>query len=450
MSRLEIDDYEPYVDDAGLVGLAVADQTLIEIKSLSEWKDEDKKLGEMLEKRLETLVKLFRFPFKPQVDELDDDLHTDLTRYLAEHIWFSDDRYYSVLANWIICTWIQEQLTHATRLCFYGPTNSGKTRAIKCLALLSYRGFHNITPTGPGLFRMIERYHVTMCLDELQDVQKEQRADIDLIIKGGFESGPGVARCNDKGELDFFNVYGPMALGTKHQPREDIENRSLLVCMTQKPSDAELGDRKIKRKVDQEEAGKLRGRLLALRLQVLSGKVDLVPFIAKADEMAQASLLQDGIEGREVFLDDRSIDKASELLVPGVMFKDCDSTLELLAQSENDASQGLRETLEAKIFFALQAVYAPVSMNGAIIKVCDPKTMSQKDVTDQLREDFGQIGDEDEPPKTRTVGRILRLLGFRFKQGHSRASMFDATTFQQAYDANLRKYGMRRGDDDEK
>jgi hypothetical protein len=140
------------------------------------------------------------------------------------------------------------------------------------------------------------------------------------------------------------------------------------------------------------------------------------------------------------------VDKAAELLVPGVIFKDYDSTLELLAQSESDANQGLLETLEARIFYALQAVYTPILMGIATAR--DPKTISTRDVKDQLETDMNQAGDEQDPPNTRTVGQKLRLLGFRFKPGHSNASMFDPESFQQAYDANLRKYGMRRGDED--
>ncbi len=450
----EIEAFEPYIDEEGGIGFVIAmpgtpeNPGRIEVKSLNEWKAQDEKLGEALEQQARKLIKIFRFPSKPLVDDDDDDLQTDIVRCLAEHIWIQDGRYYSALGNAVICSWIRDLLATATRPCFYGPTKTGKSRALKCMANLCYRGFNGINPTGPSLFRMIERYHVTVCIDESQGIQDEQKADVNLIVKGGFEDGPGVPRVNEKGELDFFQVYSSMILGAKRvPPEEDVQNRCLLICMSQKPPNSELGDRTIRRKIDLEGMERLRGRLLAFRLRVMSGAIDTQRFIKEAEEMAEKPIL---INGKEVDLDDRSADKAAELLVPGIIFKDCDGTLELLAQSENDANEGLLETFEAKGFYALQAVYAPVSMKGDIIKVCDPKTISIRDVKDQLATDLSQAGDEDEPPNTRAVGRILRLLGFRFKQGHGRASMFDPDFFQQAYSAGIRKYGYRGGGEDAK
>ncbi len=449
-----IDDYEPYIEDDGRVGFTIANPGSIEVKSLTEWKAEDEKLGAVLEQRAKTLFKIFPFADKPLTDDDDETLHTDLVRLFAESIWFQDERFYSVIANVIICSYIRDQLTTATRPIFYAPTKTGKSRTLECLANLCYRGMLVIDPTGASLFRLIEKYHLTICIDELQKLEGPKKSDVDLIIKGGFADGPGVPRCNEKGEVEFFKVYGSMILGSKRQPtEEDVLNRGLLICMMQKPSNAVLKDAPIRRRLDHKGMAALRGRLLAFRLRVLSGEIDLTPFIEKADKLAEEPII---IDGKEILLDDRSIDKVSELLVPGLIFKDYDSTLELLAQSENDANAGLLETLEARVFYAFQAVYSPAIYKtereriDQVDKLRDVTTISTRDVADQLTTDLNMMGEQDDPPNTQTVGRILRLLGFRFRSGRGRASMFVSEGFDKTYAANLRKYGYRKGDDVEK
>jgi hypothetical protein len=448
-ARLDVNMAEPFIDDDLSFGFALIDSnSMIEIHLMDEWRVIDNELAKKLDARIDNYNSVFHFPARPQLDEDDPHLHRDLVRFLAEHIWFPDDRYYSLLANWIIASYIMEFNHHATRLILTGPTNSGKSRAIKCLTLLSYRGFNNVMPTGPGLFRMIERFHITICLDELQDIRGERREDIDQVIKGGFESGTGVIRCDEKGDVDIFKVFSPMAIGTKRPPKEDIENRSVLITMMQKPPDDELKDIKIRRRIDEVAARSLRGRLLALRLKALARKIDIEELTRQACEIAEQGIM---IEGKEIFLNDRSIDKAIQLLVPGLIFNDYDDTLSLLARSEKDADQGLNETIEARTFYALQA-FQNDSWRSCLSGIAknDISKITTRDIADQLNQDLIENEDDHDRIRTETVGRILRVLGFRFKKGHGRASYFDPQNFDEIYRANFRKYGMRSGDEAER
>ncbi len=451
MPRFDLDNAEPFIEndeeEGRVIGFAVAcEDGFIEVRSIPEWKEYNKDFPKALEQRAENYLRIFSFADRPDVEAEDPTLYRDLVRFFAEHIWFPDVRFYSVLAAWTICSWIQEYLTHATRLVFYGPTLSGKTRAINCLALVSYRCYNQIMPTGPVLFRMIEKYRVSICIDEKQGIQEERREDIDTLIKGGFEDGQSIARCNDKNTLDFFHIYGPVAIGTKRRPSEDIENRSVLICMTQKPSNDELGDSPIRRRIDRKAAASLRGRLLAFRLRVQAGKVPLRNFMETADARAQETLI---IDGKEVLLNDRSIDKASELLVPCAMFdeNDCDSILEIVAQSERDANQGLRDTLEASVFFALQTVLdekrrAPSLDDEAKV---DISAISSREVADQLNADLDAQGNasKDKRVHTRTVNSVLATLGFSFERGAHNLSYFSPKRFYEIYGRNAAKFGGR-------
>ena len=250
-----IETADPFLNrEKGERGFAIQDRDgNVAVYSLQDWIEVLTELGDKdgLKKLLpmwEELSTWWRLPGRPNLEDEDEDLQRDLMRFLAEHVWFADLRTYELVANWIISTWIQDELGVATRLNLLGPTHSGKTRLINCIQMLSRRAFTGVMPTGPSIYRLIEAYGLTICIDELQDLGKETLLDVMMIFKGGFEPGASVPRTNDQGKVVAFKTYGAMVIGKKGGGlREDIENRAITIHMLQKPSDAELKDQPIKR-----------------------------------------------------------------------------------------------------------------------------------------------------------------------------------------------------------
>jgi hypothetical protein len=267
-------------------------------------------------------------------------------------------------------------------------------------------------------------------------MSEDQRLAMDRPLRSGFEPNIRVIRAEENGKgLVAYDVFAPIAVGTMgRQLPEDILSRSLSFVMQEKPASAIIA-----RTIDQEEADRLSARLLALRMRYLIGDMNVA---ALGDKTLQLATRPIKIDGREVLLNDRSIDKGRALLVSAVLLGDPNDVLELLAQSELDTEDALRETFEGQAFFALMAVIELDKREGS--GGFDPAKICLSDVAAQLNTDLSMQGNaRRDSIKTRRVGDALRALGFRFVSGHGNRSFFDPATFDIALATNTRKFGLR-------
>jgi len=439
---------EPYVDDNGEIGLAAVTRPPkreLHVRTLDEWMLELGEDGQQLSEAVLAEIRTApwvdqrcQLPYKPNVDDDDPSLCKDVELCIREHVELTNPEYYAVLANWVLASYVQERLVHAPRIVFYAPTRSGKTRALSTLRALSYRGFEFLDPTGPAIFRTIERYHPTVFIDEGQKMLLESESTISCVFKGGFERGSCIPRTKEDWTVDLFRPFGLLALSTKKLPPEDWQNRAILINMQEKLSHS------IRRTIDYEAARKLRTRLIAFRLRALGGRVDLEAAIKKASELAARQIFLP--DGKTVNLDDRGMDIATSLLVPGSVFGSSTEILTVIATSQNLAREELLWTTEAKVFFALQSVFRRNgTMNEIDEFVSDVKKTSTKDVQVQLNIDLknqGDAGKSDIP--TIDVTRALKTLGFAFAFGAQNKSYFvSGEDFDRAWKASIRKYDLR-------
>lgn len=414
--------------------------------TLNEWATIDKKQYEILIKFASEII--WQLPETPEMRN-DPDLFKDIETFIKEHVWVSDPRIYKVLASWVICTWIYDRLDIAPRLIFYGTTRSGKTRAIDTLCSICYRGHTVLLPTPPSLYRTIERWSCSIFIDEYQALNEASIPDINAIFKGGFQPNATIPRCGKDNELEIFKPYCFMAIGTKGTlPQEDVINRSITISMTEKPK-----RHKVRRRIDNEAAKKLRGRLLGFRLSALFNQID----VSSLKVEAEAEALKPIIDGSaEIELDNRSIDLASSLLVPIIRFNErASESIRLIADCQLFNIDELRNTWEGRVFYALQDCYSRCpklkmdSLTGYERR--DISKLFTIDVAEQFNYDLMNQEGRDTNTKrdrveTSTVTSYLKTLGFRdFKRGAGNKSKFDDKAFLEIYIINLGKYGVRDG-----
>jgi hypothetical protein len=437
---------EPYRALDGEIGYAFIekdDNPIPRCELLSEIKDENKGLYNSLLCEVNSIcwkTNDIPLPSKPDLESDDLALLKDLTQFLLVHVEFPDRRLANLLASWVMCSHISECLRHAPRIVIIGPTRCGKSRLIKVLRALAYRGLDLIDPSSASLYRIIERFHPTVFIDEYHALNRERIAELDVLFKGGYENGSRILRARREGSaLDFFDCFGFMCIATKNMPPEDLQNRAILISMLEKT------DNKIRRRIDYDRATSLRTRLLAFRMKVLSGLLDLTPAVEKARRIVEEPVQ---IEGVAILLDDRGIDIASELLVPAIHFGDFEEILQLTALSQGKAKAELLETFEASVFFALQAAirsHKRTNLDGNL--GFDASKISTREVAQQLNQDSIMEGNSQEGRggdiPTRRVGKALRVLGFGTRRGAHNLSYLDPTTFEQVFQSNLRKYGKR-------
>lgn len=436
---------EPYVEENGEIGFAIIESmgsSRARCETMKELKDGDEAQYKELEGIVRSICWTSRgcgLPGRPNLDDDDLVLLKDIATFISEHVEFPDDRYSHLLAAWVACSWIPELMDYAPRLVFYGPTRSGKSRALKVLRLLSYRSLELINPSGAALFRIIEQYRTTVLIDEYHALAGDRACEIDLLFKGGYENGCKIPRARREGkEVDFFDGFSFLATATKRLPAEDLQNRAVLVSMLEKSKG------EIRRRMDVDTAGRLRTRLLAFRMRVFDGRIDLNPAIERARATAEGEI---PVEKGTAHLDDRGIDVASTLLVACCHFNSGNEVLQLVAISQGKARTELLETFEAQVFFALQATLRSLrrsTLDGAFDTA--KLKVSSREISDQLNQDFIAQGDAEatsHPVPTRRVTRALQVLGFGIKRGSRNLSYIDPSGFDFAYNSNLKKYGAR-------
>jgi hypothetical protein len=450
------------MEEDGEIGFAVIEKETnpkVEIQTLNDWKEQDKKLG----KELESLVKSifwtgenYPLPGRPDIEHDDPRLFKDILAFNENHIWHQDSGYFELLTNWELHTYLSEFLSHSPRLLLYGPTKSGKTRVMDVVRAVSRRAFVCLDPTKAGLFRLAEKFIPTMLIDEYQRLSAEKRSDIDVLYTGGFEKGGTVTRVNESGAVDFFHVYSPFAISAKDRlPPEDLQNRAVMIGMMLKPKKTEI---EIRRRIDFKAATRLRTRCIAMRLKAFAGAIDMKPIIEQAWITAEKAIdiNQDkGKNGILVSLDDRAIEIAANLIIPGLIFPDSyNKTLRLVANSQAESDQELENTISGQVFHALQAVLRS-KKKGTLTDVDEfsveiISSICTRDIAQQLNQDLvmqGNLNERDPPIKTRTVRQALFVMGFQFnkiKKTHNQTYL-DGKTFKAVFESNLSKYGSDKG-----
>jgi putative DNA primase/helicase len=132
--------------------------------------------------------------------------------------------------------WVHGAAVHSPILLVSSPeAECGKSTLLGLINYLVPRGCVVVDVSGPVLFRMIEKWHPTLIVDEADDTFKSN-PELRGIINSGWTRGTGVPRCNpDSLEPEFFETFGPKAIGLKglRVPNTTL-SRAIIVDMERK------------------------------------------------------------------------------------------------------------------------------------------------------------------------------------------------------------------------
>src|SRR5437870_4116837 len=85
------------------------------------------------------------------------------------------------------------------------------------------------------LFRLLEKYHPAVYLDEAH-LYIKQSDDHQAVCNGGFQKGKPVWRCvGDNHDPEPFDIYGPKCLASIGDLSDTIEDRAIVIEMIRKP-----------------------------------------------------------------------------------------------------------------------------------------------------------------------------------------------------------------------
>ena len=162
-----------------------------------------------------------------------------VSRRIKRHVVMEDDQALTI-AIWIAFAWTHDAATHSPILCVSSPeAECGKTTLLGLLQFLTPRGIVFIDASPAVLYRMVEKWHPTLLVDEA-DSKFKDNPELRSVINAGWTRGSAVPRCNpETNEPEFFQTFGPKVIGLKGLGLPDTTlSRSIIIAMERKlPSD---------------------------------------------------------------------------------------------------------------------------------------------------------------------------------------------------------------------
>ena len=128
-----------------------------------------------------------------------------------------EQSHYSLVALWIIGTYLHKQFPAYPYLFFNAMKGSGKTRLLKIISNLAKDGKVAGSMTEAVLFRTAK--DSTLCIDEFEGMNAKGNENLKLLLNAGYKKGTKVQRLTKKktseGEaqvIEEFAVYCPIAM----------------------------------------------------------------------------------------------------------------------------------------------------------------------------------------------------------------------------------------------
>jgi hypothetical protein len=116
----------------------------------------------------------------------------------------------------------------------------GKSTALDIIELLTLRPLLTVSVTPASLYRIIEKYHPYILVDEADSYGREDD-DLRNIVNAGFDRNRFAIRTNKETlEPEFFATFGCKVLASIGALHETIEDRSIIIDMKRKPRGIEV------------------------------------------------------------------------------------------------------------------------------------------------------------------------------------------------------------------
>ena len=147
-------------------------------------------------------------------------------------------------ALWVMLAWAHDAAVHSPILMVSSPeAECGKTTLLGLINLMVPRGMIFVEGSAPVIFRMIDKWHPTLIVDEADSIFRNNK-DLRAIINSGWTRGAGVPRCHpETHEPEFFETFGPKAIGLKGLNVPDTTlSRSIVIAMQRKLLDDKVTD----------------------------------------------------------------------------------------------------------------------------------------------------------------------------------------------------------------
>lgn len=157
------------------------------------------------------------------------------------------EEYYSIIALWIIGTYSHKQFVTYPYIYINAMKGSGKTRLLKLIAALSYKGSLLSSVTESVMFRTAS--DGTMCIDEFEHIASKEKNTLRDLLNSAYKKGLTVKRMRKKkvdGEetqvVEEFEVFCPIAIANISGMEDILGDRCINIILekTNKPITTKL------------------------------------------------------------------------------------------------------------------------------------------------------------------------------------------------------------------
>ena len=142
-------------------------------------------------------------------------------------------------ALWTMTAWAHEGATHSPILAAISvEPDSGKSTLLGVLRFLVPKPFVSVEPTGPSVYRTVDREHPTLIIDEADDLFY-RKSDLRAIVNAGWSRGTKIPR-----QGRWYDPFCPKILGIlgKTKLPRTIASRSIILKMWPKKPDEKTED----------------------------------------------------------------------------------------------------------------------------------------------------------------------------------------------------------------
>lgn len=189
-------------------------------------------------------------------------LMRDVEQYLARYVVVSDPTVYSVLALWIVGTYIFQSFDVFPYLCITAPVKrAGKTTLKELVGFASSKPEPIAGATEASIFRLIATYTPTLLIDEAESLSSEAAGTMRALMNVGFRRGQTLPRAVKGSETDVIRMptYCPKVFVLIGDVNDTLRDRSIIITMARGTPAQEY-----RYDVGEVEGNELRTRIIAM------------------------------------------------------------------------------------------------------------------------------------------------------------------------------------------
>lgn len=135
-----------------------------------------------------------------------------LRDFILDYFYFEHDQMASLIALWIMGTYVYQLFPAYGYLHFNGRHNTGKTSLLKLISMCGFNGLFQSQATRAVTVKRIDRLGGTICFDEYEKASSGTGDEFVQMINSGYKKSGKISKMSGNKELTLHS-YSPKAFG---------------------------------------------------------------------------------------------------------------------------------------------------------------------------------------------------------------------------------------------